>query len=81
MKRIDESPLLTALLQRASNVLARQRGLPVVAGIVLIIASLIVQSIDVFTGSKWLELAGVLLLHTGILAGLIGLLLATPLGK
>ncbi len=81
MRRLDESPLLTQLLQRVSNMLARQRGLPVVVGIVLIIASLVVHLIDVFAGNMWLELAGVLLLHVGILAALIGLLLATPLGK
>jgi len=81
LRRLDESPLLTQLLQRVSNMLARQRGLPVVVGIVLIVASLVVQLIDVFAGNMWLELAGVLLLHAGILAALIGLLLATPLGK
>lgn len=81
MKRLDESTLLTGLLQRASNVLARQRGLPVVLGIVLIIASFAVHVINVSVDSSWLELVGVILLHLGLLSGLIGLLLATPLGK
>jgi uncharacterized membrane protein HdeD (DUF308 family) len=81
LKRIDESPLLTRLLQRVSDMLARQRGLPIVLGIVLIIASLIVQAINVFAGNTWLQMAGIVLLHVGVLTALIGLLLATPLGK
>lgn len=81
MKRIDESKLLIRLLTRLSALLARQRGLPIVIGIVLVIVSFFLQVVDVFASSQALDLLGVIVQHVGILIALIGLVLATPLGK
>lgn len=81
LKRIDESQFLSNILQKFSNGLARQRGLPIVVGIALIIVSFVLQSIDVFTDSNLLELLGVVTHHLGVLIALIGLLLSAPLGK
>jgi hypothetical protein len=64
-----------------STLLAKQRGLPVVIGIALVIVSFVVQVIDVYVQSQLLNLIGVVSLHVGLLAALIGLLLAEPLGK
>ncbi len=80
-KRIDESKFLSNLVQQLSEGLARQRGLPVIIGIGLLIISLIVNSINAFAGSEALELLGVVIHHLGVLIALIGLLLANPLGK
>jgi hypothetical protein len=80
-KRIDESTALSKFLERFSNYLARKRGLPVVIGIALLIASFVLQIIDVYSGSRLLELVGVVMHNSGILIALIGLLLAIPLGK
>ena len=80
-KRIDQSPTLARLIERLSSILARQRGLPVVIGIALIIVSFIIQLIEVYAESRVLELIGVITLNVGILAALIGLLMAEPLGK
>ena len=80
-KRIDQSPTLARLIERLSSMLAKQRGLPVVIGIVLLIVSFIIQLIEVYTESRVLELIGVITLNVGILTALIGLLMAEPLGK
>ena len=36
-KRIDRSPTLARLLERLSATLARQRGLPIVLGVILVV--------------------------------------------
>jgi hypothetical protein len=80
-KQIDRSPRLAKLIEYMSTLMAKQRGLPVVIGIVLVIISFLVQIVDVYAQSQLLELIGVVTLYVGILAALIGLLLAEPLGK
>jgi len=80
-KRVDRSPLLARWIERLSTFLARRRGLPVVAGIVLVILSFVLQLLDVFAASQVLRLLSVILQNVGILLALIGLLLAEPLGK
>ena len=78
---IDSSPILSRWLEGISNLLARQRGLPVVVGIGLVIIGFIIQIIDVYAPSRVLELLGIVVHNVGILTALIGLLLADPLGK
>jgi vacuolar-type H+-ATPase subunit I/STV1 len=80
-KIIDESRFLSRFLERLSNALSKQRGLPVIIGILLVIISLIVQSINVYANSQVLELIGVIVQHLGLLSALIGLLLAEALGE
>ncbi|MBZ0297192.1 MAG: hypothetical protein K8L99_31825 [Anaerolineae bacterium] len=80
-KRVDESPALARFIEFISAAMAKQRGLPVVIGIGLVIISMVVQSVNVFAQVWWLELTGVIALHVGILFGLIGLLLSEPLGR
>ena len=80
-RRIDQSRFLARLLERTSNLLARQRGLPIVLGIFLIIVGFIFQTIDVFSESQAFALMGVVTHNLGVLIALIGLVLANPLGK
>ena len=80
-RRIDRSSTLSNFIENLSTLLARQRGLPVVLGIVLVIVSFVAQGINVGVESQTLELIGVITLHVGVLIALIGLLLAEPLGK
>jgi hypothetical protein len=80
-RRIDESKLLIGLLERLSNLLAKQRGLPVVIGIVLILVGFILQMINVAVDSSAIEFLGVITHNTGVLIALIGLTLSIPLGK
>lgn len=80
-KRLDRSPSIARLLERLSATLARQRGLPVVIGVLLVIISFIVRLVDVYVGSQALELIWVITHHLGIIIALIGLLLVEPLGR
>ena len=80
-RRIDESKFLISLLERLSNLLAKQRGLPVVIGIFLIIVGFILQIINIAADNSAIELLGVITHNAGVLIALIGLTLAIPLGK
>ena len=80
-RRVDQSRFLARLLERTSNLLARQRGLPVVIGILLVVVGFIFQTIDVFSENQAFALAGVVTHNLGVLIALIGLVLANPLGK
>jgi len=79
-KRIDSSPVLSRFLARFTERMAKQRGLPVVIGIFLVIVSLVIQSINVYANSQTLELIGVIVQHVGLLTALIGLLVSEVLG-
>ena len=80
-KRFDRSPFLLRLLRRVSDLAAEKRGLPVVLGIVLVVVSFALQLVDVWAEERVLQLLGVITLYAGVLISLIGLVLATPLGK
>ncbi len=80
-RRLDRSAALSKLLAWFSEFLAQQRGLPVVIGIILIVVALVIQVIDAFSGSRILEVIGLIVHSLGVLIALVGLLLAIPLGK
>ena len=80
-KSLDRNERLLGLVKWLSTSLARNRGLPVVAGIGLVIVAFILQTINVYADSQLLELLGVIVQHVGILTALIGLVMAEPLGK
>ena len=80
-KRLDQSPWLAQLIESLGNFLARQRGLPVVLGIVLVVVSLVVHLVNVFADSVVLEVIGIVVIHLGIISALVGLLLAEALGS
>lgn len=80
-KGIDQSAWLSRLIERMSTLLARQRGLPVLIGIVFVVLSLFIQTLNIYVQSNWLELVGIILIHMGVLTGLVGLLLAEALGR
>jgi uncharacterized membrane protein HdeD (DUF308 family) len=81
LKRIDESARLSKIIDALSNRLARQRGLPLIIGIVLVFVALIVQSVNAYANSDFLELIGVVLQNAGIITALIGIAMVNPLGK
>lgn len=80
-KRIDQSAFLSRLIVRLGSLLSRQRGLPVVIGILLVIAGFVMQLANVYAESRLLELFSIITHNVGILVALVGLLLADPLGK
>lgn len=80
-KRLDRSRLLSGLLDRSSDFLARRAGVPVVVGILLVIVGLVLQIIGLIAPSTALMLLGTIVNGVGTLTALIGLLLKTPLGN
>lgn len=80
-RRIDESPFLNKLLQRLSTLLARQRGLPVIIGVGLVVIGFVLQMVNLSLNAPVLELLQIIFHDVGILVALIGLLMAEPLGR
>ena len=80
-KNIDESPILIKLIQRLSTVLARQRGLPIVIGLILFAAGGILEFLNLALESSIVAFFEVLLHNLGVIVALVGILLAEPLGQ
>ena len=81
MRRLDESPFLNRLLQNVSTRMAKQRGLPVIIGIAMILISMLVALLNVALDVRLLDAVYVILHDGGIVIALIGLLMVEPLGK
>lgn len=79
-RRLDRSRRISTLLERLSNWLARRRGLPIVAGILLIVISFICALWNGASPSPGLSAASTLTLYLGLLLALIGIALVEPLG-
>lgn len=80
-KWIDRSPLLSKLIENLSAGLARQRGLPIVIGVLLIAISFIIHLVNLGQASPTLDLLWSITHHGGLLLALIGFLLVQPLGQ
>lgn len=80
-KRIDQSPALSRMLESTSGTLAKQRGLLVVIGVLLVAVSFVVQLVNYAAASPVLDVVWTITHHFGIMLALIGLLLIEPLGK
>ena len=80
LRRIDQSEFLMNLLSRISDFVARRRGLPIIAGIVLIVLGMVIQLLNVAVGSPILDIFQIILHNVGIILALIGVLLKEPLG-
>lgn len=78
---LDRSRALSQLLDWFSNVLAKQRGLPIIAGIAMVIGALPFALLNVFVDAPLVEFIAVILHHVGVLIALIGILLSIPLGR
>lgn len=80
-KRIDQSPAISRRLEALSGTLAKQRGLPIVIGVILIVISFIVQLVNFAVDAPALDVIWSITHHLGIIIALIGLLLVEPLGQ
>lgn len=86
---IDRSSRISRLLERTTGALARQRGLPLVAGAVLVVVSLIlfgviliglVSSDNAPSPFLWLCLP-LCVIHLAVFLGFLGAMIAVPLGE
>ncbi len=80
-KRLDNSRRFGKLLENLSAALAKQRGLPIVIGIALIIISFVISLINFVALSPALDIAWSITHHLGLIIALIGIILVEPLGQ
>ncbi len=69
---------ITKWLQAIGDYLAQRKGLPVLAGIGLVLLNLIVRLLPSWPAVSWLAETD-LLLHLGVILGLLGILLGDAL--
>jgi hypothetical protein len=89
VRRIDASERLSVLINSLSSAMATQRGLPILAGTALLVASLVAHAVvlvilvasDGFDRSLYLLCIPFTLMHLGVLVGFTGTMLAIPLGQ
>jgi hypothetical protein len=88
-RRLDASERLSNLIGSLSSAMATQRGLPILVGTGLLVASLVAHAVvlvilvssDGFDRNLYWLCIPFALLHLGILAGFTGTMLAIPLGQ
>lgn len=80
MKQIDKSPFLIKVITQLSSFLSRQRGLPIVFGLGLLIVGALLEFINILVGNPILAMVEVALRSFGLITALIGILLLEPLG-
>lgn len=80
-QRLDRSRRISSMIERLSGWLARRRGLPIVAGIGLVLVSFVCALINGASPSPVLHTAATFTLYAGLLLALIGILLVEPLGR
>jgi len=73
--------MLARFIERLSATMARQRGLPVVVGVLLVIISFVISLVNLAANSPALDLLWSITHHTGIILALVGFLLVEPLGR
>ena len=79
--RINRSKALNRLITFLSVRLAHYRGVPILIGVVLAILSWPLHLIAILTGLTGWYIAAFSILHLAIIFGLVGILMAEPLGK
>jgi len=79
--RLNRSRILGSLIEFFATRLARYRGIPILLGVVLTVVSFIIHIIAVLTGYTGWYVAAFTVLHLAIFSGLLGILLAEPLGR
>lgn len=80
-KRIDRSQTLIKLLNNVSSWLAKQRGLPIVVGVIFITGGGVLEFLNVAFESPGVAMVEIIFRTFGIVTALIGILLLEPLGQ
>lgn len=81
MKRIDRSQTLIRVLERVSTWLAKQRGMPIVIGIIFITGGGVLEFLNVAFGSSAVSMVEIIFRTFGIVTALVGILMLEPLGQ
>jgi len=80
MKRLDRSSILIKLISNVSSWLSKQRGLPIVIGIIFIAGGGVLELVNVAFDSQLVAIVEIIFRNFGILTALIGIALLEPLG-
>jgi hypothetical protein len=81
-EKLNKSKRLNGLINYASVRLAGHRGAPIIVGLVLILVSLVFNLIAAVSNDlDGFFVLGALLFHSAVFIGLLGALLAEPLGR
>lgn len=78
---LNSSRTLGRLITFFSMALARNRGVPILVGIILVVISLVVHVLAAVTDDVGWRIVAFVVLHVAIFTGLLGVLLAEPLGR
>ena len=81
MRKIDESSFLIEALKTLSEWLTRQRGLPLVVGIVFVAIGGALEFVNVAFENQIIEMIEIVFRNFGIITALVGIALLEPLGK
>ena len=81
LRIIDRSQFLIKTLTRISGLLERQRGLPILVGIVMLIGSGTLEYLNLAIESPFIAMIQIFVHHFGIITALIGILIIKPLGN
>jgi hypothetical protein len=81
MKQLDQSTTLIRLLETISTWLAKQRGLPIVIGIIFIAGGGVLEFLNVAFKSDAVAMVEIIFRNFGLVTALVGILLLEPLGQ
>lgn len=81
MKRIDSSPTLIKWIAGLSKWLGKQRGLPIVIGIIFIAGGGVLEFFNIFYENPYVSMIEVVFNHFGLITALVGIALLEPLGN
>lgn len=80
MKMIDRSSSLIKAIAWISAWLARQRGLPIVIGVIFIAGGGVLEFVNIFYDNQYVEIIEVIFRNFGLITALVGIALLEPLG-
>jgi hypothetical protein len=79
--RLDRSQTLVKLLNTVSSWLAKQRGLPIVIGVIFITGGGVLEFLNVAFQSPGVAMVEIVFRTFGLVTALVGILLLEPLGQ
>lgn len=80
MKKIEQSSFLIRAITTLSAWLSKQRGLPIVIGIIFIAGGGILEFVNIFYNNPLVSMIEVVFHHFGLITALVGIVLLEPLG-
>lgn len=80
MKQVDKSPILIQILATISAWLAKQRGLPIVVGIIFVAIGGVLELANVVFANQVIEVVEIIFRNFGLITALVGIALLEPLG-